>query len=263
MRFLLLIIACLGIVLMAESCKKECHDKSNPDCENYDPCYGKEKTNADFTIEEMVAGRGFETDEIHRNSKVRFNAIQEFESYEWIVGNHVDTFRTKNFVLGGFPEGQSFTVRLIGKRKPNTRCFPDDSGIDTVFKTFKVTANDSLLPIYGQYEGYYDKYPDKKVTVNVWRTTRLFGSIWEVDDTYFLNLPVEGAEVHNIFTIGASAWYVNIIGDDGKYSGYKFQGYVCLLPDKKTLKAEYSHWDTASRYPNLVRINGSFTGTRK
>lgn len=261
MRFLLFIITCLGIVLMAQSCKKECQDKSNPDCENYDPCYGKAKTSADFTISEVVGGRAFETDEVWRNSYVQFTAKQDFESYQWVIGTHKDTFYTKSCGLSGFPEGQSFQVRLIGKKKPNTDCFPTDDGIDTVYKTFKVTAHDSLRPIYGEYEGYFSNYPDHKVIVKVGRDMIPDFPTWKTK-SYFTNIPAEGCWVDDI-TPASTAWSVNGMSDGPFSGGYRMIGYVYLLPDKKTLKAEYTHWDTATRYPNFVRINGSFTGTRK
>ncbi len=261
MRFLLLSLICITL-LSTQSCKKECHDPTNPDCENYDPCFGKEKTNADFTISEVVGGRAFETDEVWRNSYVQFTAKQEFDSYQWVIGTHEDTFYTKSCGLSGFPEGATIKVRLVGKRQPYTGCFSGDDGIDTVYKTFKVTASDSVRPIYGEYEGYFSNYPNHKVTVNVWRDMIPDVPTWKTK-TYFTNIPVEGIEVRELFAIGSTAIYLNGIGDDGPNGGYRMQGHVYLLPDKKTLKAEYSHWDTATRYPNLVRINGSFTGTRK
>ena len=36
------------------SCKKKCYEKANPECENFDPCYGKEVVSADFKIEEII-----------------------------------------------------------------------------------------------------------------------------------------------------------------------------------------------------------------
>lgn len=267
MRFLALIFIATALLFTAQSCKKECHDPANPNCENYDPCFRKEKTSANFTISEVVGGRAFETDEIHQINKARFIAQQDFDSYEWVVGNHIDTFRTKSFELGGFPQGETIDVRLIGKRNPNTLCFANDDGIDTVYKTFKVTAHDSLLPIFGEYEGYYSHAPNKKITVRFWRDTRPEGPNepnWEVYNRYFTNIPVEGTEVSMITSIGATAYYIDNIGNgSGIPSGYSMKGYVYLMPDKETLKAEYTHWDTATRYPNFVRIGGSFTGKRK
>jgi hypothetical protein len=263
MRILLFILTGISL-LAAQSCKKECHDPSNPDCENYDPCYGKNRTSADFTINEIVGGKPFETDEIWHINKVRCIAKQDFDSYEWVVGDHVDTFSTKGFELGGFPEGQTFKVRLIGKRQPNTHCFADDDGIDTVIKFFKVTAHDSLLPIFGTYEGTYGQYPDKKITVEVGRLTMPDVPTWRVYDTYFTNIPVEGTRVSKITSLGATAFYLDNLGfDDGPVGGYAMMGYIYLSPDKKTLKGEYTHWDTTGLYNQFVRISGSYTGTRK
>lgn len=262
MRFLISLTLCMVVLFAAQSCKKECHDPANPACENYDPCFGQKKTNADFTISEYVGGKSFETDEVWRNSYVQFTAKQDFDSYQWVIGTHKDTFYTKSCGLSGFPEGQSVQVRLVGKRAPNTGCFANDDGIDTFYKTFKVTAHDSLRPIYGEYEGYYDAYPNKKVTVKVWRDMTPDFPTWKAK-TFFTNIPVEGIEVRELFSIGSTAIYLNGVGDDGPNGGYRMEGYVYLLPDKKTLKAEYTHWDTTGLYTSFVRISGGFTGTRK
>jgi hypothetical protein len=37
--FLWHVAACL--LLSAQGCKKKCHDRKNPECENYDLCIGK------------------------------------------------------------------------------------------------------------------------------------------------------------------------------------------------------------------------------
>lgn len=262
MRFLLLILIISGL-LTVQSCKKECHDKSNPDCENYDPCYGKSRTSADFTISEVVSGFPNETGEVWHNSYVQFTSKQDFDSYQWVIGTNKDTFYTKTCGLRDFPEGQTIQVRLIGKRTPNTKCFPDDDGIDTVYKSFKVTAGDSLLPILGEYEGYYDGYPNNKVTVKVLCTKKLDGQNIEYLDFSIVNIPVENfEEVTDIYGLGSSVWRINS-DDDGAHGGYRMQGYIYLSPDKNTLKATYNHWDTATHYPNFVRISGGFTGTRK
>jgi hypothetical protein len=41
----------LFVVVFFSTCKKDCcQDPSNPKCENYDPCYGKTRINADFRV---------------------------------------------------------------------------------------------------------------------------------------------------------------------------------------------------------------------
>lgn len=263
MRFVLLVLISVSL-LITQSCKRECHDPANPDCENYNPCFGKEKTSADFTISEVVGGRAFETDEVWRLSYVQFTARQEFDSYQWVIGTHKDTFYTKTCGLSGFPEGATIKVRLVGKRQPQTGCFAGDDGIDTVYKTFKVTAHDSILPIFGEYEGYYDAYPDKKVTVRVWREMVPDMPTWSMNSESITNIPVQGGAMSIFTSLGSTAFFMDNEGvDSGPNGGYAMKGYVYLLPDRKTLKAEYTHWDTATRFPNYVRIKGGFTGTRK
>ena len=50
-----LVIFCLGNLVFMNACKHDCipcEDPTNPDCSNYDPCYGKHRVTADFYIYE-------------------------------------------------------------------------------------------------------------------------------------------------------------------------------------------------------------------
>jgi len=73
--------------MVLNSCKKECPctDPSNPQCENYDPCYGKKTINAFFKV--RPGDRGFKPPE------------------EWCELIPCDTFDNVSFVRFDIPEG--------------------------------------------------------------------------------------------------------------------------------------------------------------
>lgn len=52
------------LLLSLQSCKDCCEDPTNPDCENYDPYYGKHKTSAHFIIEESLRDYWIECDTV-------------------------------------------------------------------------------------------------------------------------------------------------------------------------------------------------------
>ena len=53
-----LLITLTVIMLCFNGCKKDtiCNDPTDPNCKNYDPCYGKTPVSADFGIYEGING---------------------------------------------------------------------------------------------------------------------------------------------------------------------------------------------------------------
>ena len=97
MKTLKLIIISLLVVFSFNSCKKNCcQDPTNPDCENYDPCYGKKRINSLFKV--RPGDNGFKPPEewcdllscdTFNASSVRFDLPVNNPSnsqYEWQIG---------------------------------------------------------------------------------------------------------------------------------------------------------------------------------
>ncbi|MFM2267474.1 MAG: hypothetical protein RL757_915 [Bacteroidota bacterium] len=176
-----LLAACLlmGSVVLFEQCKcDKCEDPANPECSNYDPCYGVAKTSADFKIEERTGSYWVETDTVDRYSSIRFTAIQDGESYRWLIG--ADEYNEKSFSLTSFPHDTWVGVTLIIQRTPNKNCHPNDRGIDTVYRRFYVwppwvgpdpTGRFIMIqnpyPIHGSYYGGLKSNPSNKFEVTV------------------------------------------------------------------------------------------------
>jgi len=172
-------IALLTMVALfsASSCKEECHDPANPECENYDACYGKTPLEADFTIEEVVrAGSGgalgqtdtsYVSDTIvsspNQGVSARFTAAGNYNTYHWQIGTDPTVFTTKSFKQF-FPNPVTVWVTLIATRTPDTFCFPNDDGIDTIRKRLVVVPRSQSL-IFGNYMGSSTQKPDSNYAV--------------------------------------------------------------------------------------------------
>lgn len=170
--YVYLIAIMLGFV---SGCGKDCTDPNNPECSNYDPCYGKQETSADFYTEIKRGNRWFdveigETDRENWRFRAKDSTADE---YLWEVG--ADKFTTKSFTLSGFPMHQSIPIKLTVKRyKPNTTCYPNDKGEASMTKyiytdyeipyrfnyiTGKVPLPTSSKLIWGKFKGYNKRAP--------------------------------------------------------------------------------------------------------
>jgi hypothetical protein len=116
---------------------------------------------ADFIIE-MDAGisEWYETDEcLSVHNDVRITALwQNASSYKWILG--VDTFYTQQhvFAVPAIYDGQSLPIKLIVSDTPESICFPNDDGVDTVMKYIHVRTY-CEADIWGTYRGAWDSAP--------------------------------------------------------------------------------------------------------
>jgi hypothetical protein len=166
------IIFLLGIIgIGVAGCDEDCEDITNPECPNFDPCYGVEDV-PQATIE---VGRTLFTGP--NSPDIRYSGdtilyggvyfktnISNAIRYEWTVGTDNRTWNTKEFELN-FPDTDSLTlrnnpiqVRLIVEYETNA-CFPENNGIDTVYKTIHFRAYWENK-IEGTWEGYRDNLVD-------------------------------------------------------------------------------------------------------
>jgi hypothetical protein len=140
------------------------------------PCDTQQETSAAFTIKEATiqqinspTRKDFlmDTDSVYFSS-VFFEATQQdADSFIWQVGSEIEPRYGKqvNVVFPDNLRGTTFNVRLIVKRKPNTRCFPNDDGIDTVIRRFYFVRFNEPLSWEGTYYGSDDDKPDSMYTI--------------------------------------------------------------------------------------------------
>lgn len=110
-----------------------------------DPCDCASEVNADFDILErhtqLAGSEIIVTDHVLQNSgskQVRFRAKEEDAEYTWYIGTDVETDREtfKNF--GTQWIGSTIPITLVVKKEPNTICFPEDDGYDSITKSFDI-----------------------------------------------------------------------------------------------------------------------------
>lgn len=194
--FLLLLSSSL-LLLTLNSCKDECQDPRNPDCENYNPCIDAMPTSAAFTIKEAdylemispnLADFLMDTDSCYGRS-IYFEAIQaDADSFIWQIGTEPEPRYGKqvNVVFPDNLRGTNFNVRLIVKRKPNTRCFPTDDGVDTLIRRFYFVRFNEPLSWEGTYYGSDDDKPDSMYSIVLGHS---YDEVWDRDKIKIIGIP--------------------------------------------------------------------------
>jgi hypothetical protein len=110
-------------------------------------------------------------DTAYNNQPITFEApATPYTSYNWLFGQ-VDR-RTGQRVGVSFDAKTlgAVSVRLIAARPPNTACFRNDDGIDTLTKTLiLVPYRDQRAPIYGRFRGANKDTPKDTFTVRIYQ----------------------------------------------------------------------------------------------
>ncbi len=179
MRNLLLLTALLGLLAWS-GCKKPCEDPTDPDCENYDPCYVANPLSPDFSIEEVVGitlKASFFTDTVLANgfSSVRFTAMHGYQSYSWQIGTDDREFTDRVVSLQFIDPIGTISVRLIAKKydwQLDPICRPGDDGLDTMVRQLTVVKRKETR-VEGTYFGRVERKNGVSDTLTVkvdWRT---------------------------------------------------------------------------------------------
>ena len=169
-RNLHLLFAVVSFLLGLQSCKKEkCIDPSNPQCENYDPCYGKQKLTADFDIYETsgffsTKWTPYTTDTIASNGAIFIaKDNSDIASYEWHIGSEILT--TKSFNRTDFPFNIPVPITLMVRRKNNFNCFTGGDSVATKTKNLYSIQFLEKTRLFGCFNGYHTDNPADTFTV--------------------------------------------------------------------------------------------------
>lgn len=167
----------LSIIFISAKCRR---DNDLP----YDPCKDKLAFKADFTIEEKIGDTSVVTNKALAPGYVFFKAKGEYDSVRWFIGGSQNTSTRLNHVLYFQQAEGDVEVTMIGYRKPNTQCFPNDKAVDTLKKTITIVNRDQKATIVGRYLGYNTNNPSDTFSVYVNADNSV--GIWQ----YFVkNLP--------------------------------------------------------------------------
>lgn len=163
-----------SLLLMA-GCKEEppCNDPTNPECANYDPCYGKKPVTADF---EMSPGWRFvppdyigtwHPDVAFGRGLIGFKAVGYDEEdtsvkYTWLLGAEVihEYYFERDFAD---TKEKEIPVTLIVERKPDLACFPEDDGKDTLTRMIKLLDSPCEALINGDFKVLFEGEQDSTI----------------------------------------------------------------------------------------------------
>jgi hypothetical protein len=176
MRYKLLIFILIGFYLQ-EACKKCCQDPTNPECENYDPCFKEKEIGKGFTMMQPGAFLSHELDfdtDTSASRYITFKAnFNNALSYEWHIGSGIYTSKSQEI---DFPYQwvddtlkkviHTEKITLIQKRIPNPKCIPNDDGLDT-FVRYLTFGNQCHYQIYGKFRGEDTENPGKTYDIEI------------------------------------------------------------------------------------------------
>lgn len=173
------VLLMVGLMLLAQCCKPDpdpptpppCTDQTNPDCPNYDPCYGEHPVTADFKMYDDIftggpfAGTWYE-DSVLFKGNIKFEAFEDSAYYKWYLGQEVlegygDSIVTKG--ISNLDPG-TYDAALVVEKAPNLMCFPDDDGRDSIYKTFTIVDRCDLLVI-NKYKGVFNSAPEDSLVI--------------------------------------------------------------------------------------------------
>ncbi len=140
----------VGLILMFSACGPDddntCCDPTNPECPNYDACYGVEEPDAGFTMEEfLITNDGLVSagdDSIFFND-IFFTANFQGDSitHKWYLGSEVIEEASFNRTHGTIPSSQRptfITISHVIKYPMNHECYLRPTGIDSVSRTYRL-----------------------------------------------------------------------------------------------------------------------------
>jgi hypothetical protein len=185
-----LVILLVGMALVLNSCKEDCpctDDPTNPDCDNYDPCFGK--TTVDTYFKVRSGDNGFPPPEewcdlvacdTFNASSVRFdipdgNPLNS--SYEWQIGTEAETRKGNSFEVdfSDYLRLNGWETRIpisLTVRTPMNECLQsEDETVKTI--TRELFFTNERWNIYKQgkemalFEGYYTSEPGKKAFLKI------------------------------------------------------------------------------------------------
>jgi hypothetical protein len=240
-------------------CPNYCPDPGDPDCPHYDPCFGKQPVSAGFQMQEVPAFQlpddsGFEpydTDTaIFR--QIRFIADEpNADMYEWEIGAGTYNTRAITLSLSGMEDLIPFDIpaRLIVHKTPDTSCFPNDDGIDTLERSLHIV--EVCEPLWeGTYQGYVEgESPTDTFTVSIENDNPVgFDPEYCAEGIRLVNWDRQGC-------IGVIDVYYCLYryGSGSGSSCNSWKGYVWVNPTGDTIQAHYRQY-TGRRDSNNQRI---------
>jgi len=171
-------------------------------------------------------------------------------TYEWRVGTDPRIFTGRTLLLRFDQPYGSVAVHLRVTKKPNTACFPNDSGSDEQTRTLVVLAREQA-PLYGDFKGHTLARPDSTFIIHIRPNSMLNlpkGCRWDL-----------GGE---IFT-GSAGFLVNSRTFDPLFGAASVAGWGVLdANNRRKIRVEYTYRDVSRPLAN-ERLHDTFIGYRQ
>jgi len=154
-------------------------------------CIPDQSFEAGFQMSDSYYSGHFADTDTIINFRASFRADSIYTSYKWIVGNHADTIKTRNFsLLFSIAElGKTLPIQLIATGAKNP-CNPNDDGIDTVNRTLTIMYlagldNEAFYPLQtvikapylGKWHGSFKDNPTDTFTMFINNNGRAPGGV--------------------------------------------------------------------------------------
>jgi hypothetical protein len=158
-----------GLLLSLSACKeKDCDDPQNPECENYDPCFGRTLDNEILiSLNFSPTPKWFQPDIRFWRTLIHFRPSKKIAGakYTWYLGTEVieDYEFTRDFAVTKTTKEQGIPVKLIIERPKQLDCFPDDDGIDTLERKIYFMENYCESMMVGKYKVKFDNLKDSVI----------------------------------------------------------------------------------------------------
>ncbi len=260
MKKLIPLFLALGM-LVWQGCKR-CDDPTNPECENFDPCWDAQPLQAaDFKMWQPLrldyTAPVYDT--VFMNKTLVLEADSGYESYEWTIGLDTTKRHTRLEPVEFYAPYGRIDITLVVRWTPDTLCYPEDDGVDTVQKTIYV-VDVKELPIWGSYHGYATSAPEDTFTMRLTHEEYT----WVTGEVGILEgLPVAGCRTPYIIS-GATAFYLGT--SSGRIEVCDPHGrkvYGVLSPGYDSLVVTYETYPVGPDAPSPTPFTqDTFIGTR-
>lgn len=168
-KSLLRLFSILLLGLYACDDDKPCQDPSNPDCENFDPCFGNDPASADFDILSIRFGVPDSLELVkqakHFRTSIAFRAkMKDDPSYKftWYLGSEIIH---EPFFYRIFSESteERIPITLIVEKTDTTNCLQDDEKKDTLTQYIEFYENWCEALTIGNYKVKFSHLEDSSI----------------------------------------------------------------------------------------------------
>ena len=221
-KLYLIAVSVLSIIVFA--CKKQ-QPQINEDIKN--PCDCAHEVSAEFKMEEtgglFTTYEGntqymTETDTAYSNRVIWFTAKEEDAEYTWYIGAEVIHEKQFYRIFDHSVAGQTLPMTLVVKKSPNTKCYPNDDGYDSITKMITFVYSGDIYTGYNHYNGNYRFKNDTGDSIDVslsFENNLIIGGVSEGQRIVFTHL---GVYIYSGDTVASKDFLINykeFWSDDG------------------------------------------------